>query len=390
MSAVQALCQLFVTQVNLPIRSLTEAHYELHNSSSEFMLADSAERISSSHQLEQARSLILNTPLRCICLLSTLLTGCSSDSDNPIEPVDPTQDDSIQNEQTTVIDAGNYESILKASMDVLRSDVYHRADLLIKEIETLWRLDAYAEVGQTLVYACEEGGTVSRTVSQQPDLDENRRIANLDLNDCVTDDVTLNGTVGIDDLAASFTALGDSSRTLTLELNELTLEQPGSSETITGTYEQYTDNMISYVKNTATTLLYQKTEGGNSASLSNAIYQHQFRYIYETDPEDSNLELIRWEYSETGNGTLSISALGLSNAYLLIEPELIYINKPEEQITNYTDTMSSGELELSVPAGGQLTVSEASVENNTVLYTLTDTEGQQTTIEREWLSPAPL
>ncbi len=129
-------------------------------------------------------STILNTPLRCICLLSALLAGCSSDSENPIEPASPTQDDSTPgdptqddptlDDQTTVMDAGNYNSILIASMDVLRNDVCARADLLVRYIETLWNLDNYIEVGITQVYDCEAGGTASREVSRQPDLQENR------------------------------------------------------------------------------------------------------------------------------------------------------------------------------------------------------------------------
>ncbi len=320
-------------------------------------------------------------------LITGVLSGCSSNDNDPSDNENP--GDSLQNDSTTIMDAGNFDSVLTASMDILRADVYKRSAELMDQLSTQWEPYTEAALG-TVLQPCPGGGTVNRQVTEISDFSAGvpdlKLTSELEFTDCIIGDTTLNGEVKWNKSQSSLAQMGSTSHYDDYEFEKLSVKQADVNELVTGSFSQ--DIGISgpgdaYVRQ-STTLSYQKTQGASTISLSNANYKQEYSHFIAQQTLPNGVD---HSFTETGNGTINIDSLALIDAVLSIEPELVYANDIGEQTTLHTDVLASGGISLAIPGDSSLDMTVASVENATVTYTLTDANGQKTTIEREWVAP---
>lgn len=332
-----------------------------------------------------------------LCVLSALLTGCSPDSSAPSGPdptggqlEDPASSPEPVVEQTTSLDAGNFDTLLIASLDSLRSDYYTRASVLLNLAAQAWEPHYDAVVGTT-VHDCRGGGTVNRDVVEAPVtinfLPRYNLVSELIFSDCVIDGQTLNGVVGWNWNQSSPAQLGGTTYYNEYSFTDFSLAQAESAETITGTLSENIDIAgpgDGYTRSHETQH-YERVDAQGAVQVTDGSYTQRFdHYIAQSAPANGVFHL----FKEQGFATVSIGSLGLYNATVSIDPEFIYANEETETSTMHSTSLASGATALVMADGSRLAVTVSTPGSDSVTYTLTDLAGQQTTIEREWIAPA--
>ena len=289
------------------------------------------------------------------------------------------------------IDALNYENRLGSSMSLFRLE---GVDALMRAVDGIVeaRFGPLAEtVTGTLSVDCPLGGTATRSVSEAPVFDnarvpELRVRSTISFESCIIDRGELDGTLSYDWDLSSPASRSATQWTTAYSFSDMRYAQTDESVAVTGNVSKrvtLTGTSESYVYSADVSRLTHVYEGATDVA-SNIAYEQSYNHAILQDGAPDG---VVHRFAEFGEATIE-QADGDFAGQIRLAPTVVYGNNTEVGVLFHTaGGWDSGEISLTSTDGSALRVQPgSSIES--LLFQLTDSDGNETLIEREWFVTA--
>ena len=289
------------------------------------------------------------------------------------------------------ISALNYESRLSASMSLFRLE---GVDPLIRVVDGIVEV-RFAPLPETvtgtLSIDCPLGGTATRSVSEAPvfgdaRVPELRVRSTIAFESCIIDSGELDGTLSYDWDLSSPASRSATQWTTAYGFSDMRFTQRDESITVTGNVSKrvtVTGTSESYLYSADVSRLTQVYQGETDVA-SNIAYEQSYNHaiLQEGAPDG-----VVHRFAESGEATIE-QADGDFAGQIRLAPTVVYGNNTEVGVLFHTaGGWDSGEISLTSTEGSSLLIQPgSSIES--LLFQLTDSDGNETLIEREWFVSA--
>ncbi len=332
-----------------------------------------------------------------LCATLLLLGACSdNDGSMSVDAGPGTEQEPVFGDDSLSISALNYETRLSSALAMLRLDGVNTLLTAVDDIVVNGFGPLFETETGTRVIDCPGGGTASRLVSAAPVFDNAREPilivrSSISFESCNVDLGQLDGALSYEwersspasrSAAQWVTVYGLSDTAFTHDDESVAVTGSISKRvTVSGTSERYLYS--------AEVSDYTRSYLGNTESASNVVYEQSFSHSILQDGAPDG---VVHQFSESGAADIDLALGALAEGpfvgQIRIDPAVVYANGDESGVLSHRgDAWAEGVLLMTSGDGSALRVLSRS-QDATLIYQLTDSDGNETVIEREWIAPA--